>query len=189
MMNRTPWIVVSMVSEADVGSDEKEILDKVLNGHTSAYGEIFARHRARAFTLAYQYLHNSEDAMDVVQDAFIRAYQNLTRFDRAKSFRPWLLAIVRNLSIDLIRKRRRISDDGLPAVIPDKSSRSADEKLLKNEVWAALLRLNNEQREIIFLKDYQGHSYAEIAEILSIPLGTVMSRLHHARRKLIAAVR
>jgi len=169
---------------------EVEILQRVAAGQHSAYGEIFARHRGRAFSLAYQYLHNREDAKDVVQDAFIKAFQNLSKFKFDKKFGPWLLTIVRNLSIDFLRRRKRVTSDVSPDALPDSKSRmSAEGRVLRGEVWTALSRLRPAQREIIFLKDYQGHSYLEIAEILGIPLGTVMSRLHHARKKLIEALR
>lgn len=159
-------------------------------GKKEAYGQIFKIHRDRAFGLAYQYTRNREDAMDVVQDAFIRAYQNLGKFDLTKSFGPWILRIVRNMAIDLLRKRKRRGADDLPEVLPDKSPRqAADEKILRQEVWRALQKLPEPQREIIFLKDYQGHSYAEIAEIMQIPIGTVMSRLHHSRKKLADVVK
>jgi len=169
---------------------EVEILQSVAAGNHSAYGEVFSRHRARAFALAYQYLRNREDAKDIVQDAFIKAFQNLNKFQFDRKFGPWLLTIVRNLSIDFIRRRKKVSSDGLPEVLPDPNSRaSAERMVVRGEIWAALSQISSTQREIIFLKDYQGHSYVEIAEILEIPLGTVMSRLHHARKNLIKALR
>lgn len=180
---------VLKVEKRDRSLEDKEILKRVMDGHTDAYGQIFTRHRGRAYALAYQYLRNHEEAKDVVQDAFIRAYQKLKSFDLSRNFGPWLLTIVRNLSIDYLRKRKRVSEDGLPPVLPDQSGSRADDHLLKWEVWQVLKSLKESQREIIFLKDYQGHSYAEIAEILQIPLGTVMSRLHHARRSLVAGLR
>jgi len=177
-------------SKAIKDMTEVEILQSVAAGNHSAYGEVFSRHRERAFALAYQYLHNREDAKDIVQDAFIKAFQNLNKFQFDRKFGPWLLTIVRNLSIDFIRRRKKVSSDGLPDVLPDPKSRaSAERMVLRGEIWSALSQLNNTQREIIFLKDYQGHSYLEIAEILEIPLGTVMSRLHHARKNLIKALR
>jgi len=169
---------------------EAEILQKVLDGQTYAYGEVFSRHRKQAFALAFQYVRDYEDAKDIVQDAFIKAYQNLSRFDLKRSFAPWLMAIVRNLSIDFLRKRKMISPEELPENLPaGGAGNRAEQSVLKSEVWAVLESLKADQREIIFLKDYQGYSYTEIAEILKIPLGTVMSRLHHARKNLIAALR
>lgn len=161
-------------------------MQQVLSGYSAAYAEIFARHRERAFALAFQYLRDREDAKDVVQDAFIKAYQNLRQFELSRSFGPWLLTIVRNLCIDLMRKRKHESPDGLPEILPDRRGSPADGTVLKQEVWSAMSRLSQQHREILFLRDYQGHSYNEVAEILGIPLGTVMSRLHHARRGLMA---
>lgn len=169
---------------------EAEILQEVLAGQRDAFSELFSRYRGLAFSLAFQYVRNHEDAKDVVQDAFIKVYQNIGKFNVQKRFSPWLLTIVRNLSIDFIRRRKRISDDGLPEVLPDHMARKGPEaRVLGSELWAAMNQLNPNQREIIFLKDYQGHSYLEIAEILDIPLGTVMSRLHHARKRLIGILK
>jgi RNA polymerase sigma-70 factor, ECF subfamily len=182
-LNKVSVPSVDKLREAQDPTTEASILERVLNGHTAAYGEVFSRHREKAFALAFQYLRNREDAKDVVQEAFIKAYRNLRRFDLSRSFGPWLLTIVRNLSIDALRKRKH-SGDELPERLPD-SRRRADDDVLRGEVWTALETLSADHREIVFLRDYQGHSYTEIAEILGIPLGTVMSRLHHARRSLI----
>jgi RNA polymerase sigma-70 factor (ECF subfamily) len=188
-LNKKVDEAVFRTSAAEAEPTEAEIVQKVLAGETAAYGEIFLRHRGRAFALAYQYLRDREEAMDVVQDAFIKAYQNLGKFSVQRRFGPWLLTIVRNLSIDTLRKRKRISPDGLPEVVPDPGSGERTvQKVLKGEVWKALQELSPDQREIIFLKDYQGHSYVEISQIVDIPLGTVMSRLHHARKNLAAAL-
>lgn len=173
----------------NVELSDVELVDQALSGHSGAFGQIFARHRERAFALAIHYLRNYEDAKDVVQDAFIKAYQNLRRFDRQRSFGPWLLTIVRNLSVDRLRRRKHTVDTEFIENFPDSHPDRADSQVLQHEVWAALQSLSVEHREIIVLKDYQGHSYVEIAEILSIPLGTVMSRLHHARRNLMAKLR
>jgi RNA polymerase sigma-70 factor (ECF subfamily) len=185
-LNKPDAKIVSPASDRPMGPTEGELVQQVLDGYPGAYAEIFARHRERAFALAFQYLRDREDAKDVVQDAFIKAYQNLKHFQKGRSFGPWLLTIVRNLCIDLMRKRKHESPDGLPEVLPDRKVSPADGSVLKHEVWAALSQLSPQHREIIFLRDYQGHSYNEIAEILRIPLGTVMSRLHHARRGLMA---
>jgi RNA polymerase sigma-70 factor (ECF subfamily) len=170
--------------------DEAKLVRSVLSGNKDAYGQIFRLYRQKAYGLAYQYTGNKEDALDIVQDAFIRAYLNLRKFDLTKKFGPWLLTIVRNLSIDLLRKRKKRVNQELPAVLADERPGSrADERLLLREIRQALTRLGPDQREIIYLKDYEGHSYAEISEIVQIPLGTVMSRLHHARKKLAELVR
>ncbi|MFQ5738487.1 MAG: RNA polymerase sigma factor [Acidobacteriota bacterium] len=176
-------------SQGKKDRSEVELLREAMAGRKEAYGQIFRIHRERAYGLAYQYTRNKEDALDIVQEAFIRAYTHLSRFDLGRNFGPWLLSIVRNLSIDCLRKRKRRATQELPQVIPDRKRKSADQKLLRQEVRAALFKMARPQREIIFLKDYQGHSYAEIAEIMEIPLGTVMSRLHHARKQLVKVLK
>lgn len=169
---------------------EAELVKEVLAGHSEAFGEIFARHRERAFGLAFQYLRNREEAKDAVQDSFIKAFQNLKTFNIERDFGAWFMTIVRNRAIDLIRRRKKVSPDGLPPVIRDpRAIKKAESGVVRSEIWEALEQLSTEHREIVFLKDYQGHSYREIAEILEIPLGTVMSRLHHARRNLAARLK
>lgn len=168
---------------------EEEVLERVMQGDRAAFGEIFNRHRRRAYAFAYQYLHSVEDAKDVVQEAFIKVLENLHRFDRGREFGPWLLTIVRNQCIDHLRRNRRRPQEELDRPVRDSRTVTADRQLLRHEVWRALQQLSPDHREIIFLKDYQGHTYAEIADILGIPVGTVMSRLHHARRNLAALLR
>lgn len=166
-------------------------MQEAIAGHKESFGQIFRLYRDRAYGLAFQYTRNKEDALDVVQDAFVRAYLNLGKFDLSRGFAPWLLRIVRNLSIDHLRRRRNQPSEDLPEIMPDLKMNKAthpERSVLRHEVVRAMERLAPEQREIIYLKDYEGHSYAEIAEIMSIPLGTVMSRLHHARKKLAEIV-
>lgn len=165
---------------------ESDLIRCAAAGQREAYGQIFKLYRDNAYGLAYQYTQNKEDALDVVQDAFIKAYQNLSRFDLKRAFRPWLMTIVRNQCLDFLRRRKRRRVEDLPLHLPDARALSRTERrVLRHEIRDAMSRLSEAQREIVFLKDYQGHSYAEIAEILDIPLGTVMSRLHHARKRMV----
>lgn len=178
------------MSCSEKNKSEAMLVRDVLSGNTEAYAEIFKMHRQKAYGLAYQYTGNKEDALDVVQESFIKAYVNLKRFDLTRRFGPWLLTIVRNRAIDLLRKRKKTQTQELPVALPDlRSGTKSDRRVLLLEVREALNRLRPEEREIIYLKDYQGHSYLEISEIVEIPLGTVMSRLHHARKKLADLVR
>lgn len=163
---------------------ETEALEKVLAGETEHYAVLFGLYWKRAYGLAFQYLRQKEDSMDLVQDAFVKAFQNLHRFDRARSFGPWLFRIVRNLALDVLRSRREDLHDEMERVAPDRGSQ--EDEVLKGELWHAFLKLDREEREIVFLRDYLGHDYAEIAHILKIPVGTVMSRLHRARKQLAA---
>ncbi len=174
----------SLAGRSEAKLLESTLLRKVLNGQVEVYGRIFERYQDNAFGLALSYMRNREDALDVVQDAFIKAYQNLARFDLNRAFGPWLMSIVRNLCIDLLRKRK-FRNSGFPAdALRDVQSReSAESGLVRREVWTVLSRLGPKHREIILLKDYLGYSYLEIADTVEIPLGTVMSRLHQARKR------
>lgn len=142
----------------------------------------------RIYYAAYSFLHNVDDASDIVQEVFLRAYKNLSSFDTSRSFYPWLYRIARNLCINTVQRASR-KDTALPAeeLIPARTGDPAAELLRKEEIEelrTALERLSDKHREIIKLKDFQDCSYAEIAEILDIPIGTVMSRLYAARSKL-----
>ena len=138
-----------------------------------------------AHALAIQILGNGAEAADDVQDAFITALSRPASYDRRKGpLKPWFLRVVRNRSIDLLRKRRPVeSTDALlhPGIEPEQvlQNQQRDESLHK-----ALVELSSEQRQIIVLRDYLDLSYAEIADVLAVAPGTVMSRLHRARLAL-----
>lgn len=146
--------------------------------------------------LALQLMGNPDDALDVVQDAFVRFLTHLNRFDIKRPVRPWLYQIVRNRAVDLHRRhkvRRHASldqgdDEDKPRIDPVDPTidieGDASRAEMRRQLWRALGELTENQREILVLRDYQDLSYQEIAESLEIPLGTVMSRLHGARRRL-----
>jgi len=138
-----------------------------------------------AHALAIQILGNSHDAADAVQDAFATVLARPGAYDRKKgAFKPWFLRVVRNRAIDLLRRRRPVEPvDALvdPGVAPQQSM----ENLQRDEgLQRALKELTAGQREIILLRDYLDLSYAEIADVLDVAAGTVMSRLHRARMAL-----
>lgn len=162
---------------------ENRLLKEVLAGRNEAYGPIFDRYRDQALGLALTYTRNREDARDVVQEAFIKAFQNLERFDRARRFGPWLLSIVRNLSIDLLRRRKFDGPELVQETLSDGGSlRDGERRLIRREIQEVMGRLKHPHRRIILLRELLGFSYAEISQELGIPIGTVMSRLHQARR-------
>ena len=139
-----------------------------------------------AHALAIQILGNSDDAADAVHDAFATVLARPSAYDSGRGeLRPWFLRVVRNRCIDLLRKRRPagVSVDQLasPGAAPDRAleSRQAGEQLQR-----ALAGIRPEQRQIVVLRDYLDLSYAEIAMVLDIAPGTVMSRLHRARLAL-----
>jgi RNA polymerase sigma-70 factor (ECF subfamily) len=139
-----------------------------------------------AHALALQILGNTDDATDAVQDAFVKVLAKPEAYDEtAGPLAPWFLRVVRNRCIDLIRRRRpedaERPEPRDPGPGPEDSLEGAQrDQLLKH----ALARLSDEQRQIIVLRDYMDLSYAEIADVLEIAAGTVMSRLHRARMAL-----
>lgn len=187
--------------EATVHSDPDSITDGELvlrarSGDRHAQALLSQRHRKAMYFLALQLMGNPDDAMDVVQDALVRFLTNLHRFDPKRPVRPWLYRIVRNRVVDLMRRRKvrrhdsidATNEDGQPfmeLLDPDVDlERDAGRSQLKARLWQALNLLTETQREILVLRDYQDLSYSEIAKNLGIPMGTVMSRLHGARKRL-----
>lgn len=178
---------------------ETELVMKARQGDLAARDELVHRHRRQVYFLALQLLGNADDALDVTQDALLRFFTHLHRFDAQRPVRPWLFRIVRNLALDLFRRRKVRQSESLDATFGDEEGENVrldpadpdvdlDRDLLQSQLrrrlFAALAKLTPTQREIVVLRDYQDLSYQEIAEMLDIPLGTVMSRLHGARQRL-----
>jgi RNA polymerase sigma-70 factor (ECF subfamily) len=120
--------------------------------------------------------------MDISQMAFIKAYKNLKRFDLERPFFPWFYRILRNLSLDHIKRARRINE--IPLEDVQILSDEREDRDLKEALLKAIDELPVEQREIIMLRYFEGLSYKEIAETVGKPIGTVMSSLHYSKRKL-----
>ena len=174
---------------------EKEILEAVLAGQKERFEAIVIQYQGRAVTVAMGLVRNHNDAMDLCQDAFLRAYRALHSFDTSLPFFPWFYRILRNLCLSHLKRRRRTlsltvrnrddeeNDIDIPSGAPDPA-----DLLEKNEdierCYASFGYLSFRDREILTLRHFQDLSYAEIAHSLDIPIGTVMSRLFYARKKL-----
>lgn len=183
------------LSKAAAAPAEGDLVLRARRGDAEAQEELARRHRRAAFLLALQLLGNHDDAMDVAQDAMLRFFAKIHRFDPKRPVRPWLYRIVRNRVYDLHRRRKLRRHDSLDYVdeegrrfeVADLEvdlERDASRAQLRRHLWLALGELSERQREIMVLRDYQDLSYAEIAQALGIPIGTVMSRLHAARKRL-----
>ncbi len=162
-------------------------------GRPEAREALARRHRDAAYLLALQLLGNREDALDVAQDALLKFFGTLSRLDPRRAVRPWLLAIVRNQARDFFRRqkirRTEAFDDPAAGLREPRDPGAGPEddlvrRRLARRVWNAIARLDPEKREILVLRDFHDLSYAELANALEIPQGTVMSRLHAARRQL-----
>ena len=179
-----------------VHTDEEQLLAGAREGDRQAWQTLFECHREVAYRVAWRAIGNSEDALDAVQEGFIRAYRNLGSFAGASSFRTWLLRIVYRQAIDLRRKgssRRILSIDqgeqSIAAALPDpRTDTDPAEPLARAELGVelagALEQLPADQRQAFVLHADGQMTYAEIAETQGIPIGTVMSRIYYARRKL-----
>lgn len=188
--------------ESDIG-----LVQRAQQGDSRAFEALFIRYRGRAYAVAIGILKNPEDAMDVVQEAFIKVHRHLPRFEGASSFYTWLYRIVVNLGIDNLRRRRRAPsvsfDDhmqkypesiaesahaGAGPSSPEPPSARTEQAELRTKLEAALAELPPHHRAVIVLREIEGMSYEQIAQTLDVPRGTVMSRLFHARRKLQTAL-
>jgi len=183
------------------GISDEEAIRGVLAGNRDAFAVLVERYQGRAFRLAQRVLRNEESARDAVQDAFLKAYSALSRFQGRSSFYTWLYRLVMNQCLDM--KRRDRSDrqvgweedgsgegsaDSLPPPEVDgvrfAPAASMMRKQLRERIAEAIERLPEGPRETLILREVEGLSYAEIAESQNVPKGTVMSRLHYARKQL-----
>lgn len=170
-------------------------MEAAQRGERAAYGLVVRTYMRRAYYAALRLVGNHEDAEDVSQEAFARAYRHLGEFDLRRPFYPWFYRILRNLCINHLRKRSRggfqVSIEGndekppmpIPCTDPD-ASVLAEQNETVARLWQELGCLSPEHREILLLREMEDLSYREIAEDLGIPIGTVMSRLHAARGEL-----
>lgn len=166
---------------------ERQAIVACQGGSRDAFGVIVTTYRRRAFISALALVRHREDALDISQEAFVKAFRAIRRFDPERPFFPWFYRILRNLCFDWIRKRRRRPKTGIEGEFAD--PRSGPEALAKRDetrqrIWEAVQRLGEKDREILHLRHFQHLSYREIAAALTIPQGTVMSRLFSARKRL-----
>lgn len=173
--------------------DEAELIERARKGDSEAFGVLVERYQRRVANVALAVVHNQDDAIELAQEAFVRAYENLSKFESRSSFSTWLYRIAANLAIDFWRREGRHvvlrGEDAenemrrMPSDTGD-SFKTASRKELSARLTAALEELTPEHRTVILLREVEGLSYDEISDALQCPRGTVMSRLHYARNKL-----
>lgn len=182
-----------------VDSDDSALVARCRAGDLTAFEPLVEKYRQRVWRLAFQVLRDREEAWDVAQEAFVRAYQALGTFRGDSAFYTWLFRIAMNVSQDRVRQRaargrafgtERVPEEDWDRTLvddpggPDAPDTSAQRAQKRERIIAALAKLPENYRAIITLSDLEGLSYREIAEVLRIPMGTVMSRLHNARKRL-----
>jgi len=178
-----------------VNLDDRRLIRETLSGQTAAFGELVCRHQDRLFNAVLRVVGRHDDAADVVQDAFINAYLSLRTFQGDSEFFTWLYRIAINAAISWRRKQRAtLSLDaeirGVSLAEPTDDSRNTrpgeamERREEEAQLEAAMVRLSDDHRQVLILKDIEGLKYEVIAEILEVPVGTVRSRLHRARIEL-----
>ena len=176
-----------------MNAEESQLIALARQGQTEAFGELVRRYQDRLYNVVYGYLNDAEEAQDVVQEAFLSAFQSVDGFKGGSRFFTWLYRIAINHAIDLKRKRRALvrreviaADDLQPEDVSVDSR--PDAPVERNEeahrVRRALARLSPEHRLVLVLKEMDGLRYEEIAAVINVPIGTVRSRLHRARLEL-----
>ena len=180
---------------------DRELVREAQRGSHAAFEELVRRHSERAFRAAYRVVRDEELARDVVQEALIKAYLGLRRFESRSAFYTWLYRIVVNLALD----RRRRDRGGASVAWEDEVARETDVRAYVPEpedpelatrrsqvlriVADGIQQLPEGQRQVLLLREVDGLSYDEIAATMRISKGTVMSRLHYARRKMMVFLR
>jgi len=185
-----------------VKTDDAALIERCRTGDIAAFEPLVEKYRQRVWRLAYNVLRDREEAWDVAQEAFVRAWQALPNFRGQSAFYTWLFRIVMNVASDRARARaargrafgtERIPEEDWDRVLvdqpadarPDAAAAGAEQRA---RIERALATLSADHRRIVVLSDIEGLSYKEIADVLEIPMGTVMSRLHNARKRLKGAL-
>jgi len=172
-------------------NDDCRLMAEILAGKKSAMKMLVERYKKRAYFLALGMVGSSDEAYDISQEAFIKVFKAAGSFDRNQRFFPWFYSIIINLCKDSLHRRekhesREVNIDDNTFLLVD--ARNPETILIKEEEAAcvrnAIMKLDPDDREIIMLKHFRDISYEEIAVLLKIPKGTVMSRLYYARKKL-----
>jgi RNA polymerase sigma-70 factor (ECF subfamily) len=191
-------------ADEPAGPPDLELVARAQTGDTRAFNELVTRYRSRAFSMTYNMVRNEQDAWDLAQDGFLKAWKSIGRFRGQSSFYTWLYRILMNVSIDWLRKKQIEGgtefDDtiGLRNIEPGAVTTPRGEmqpaaKLADGEIRAridaAIARLSVEHRTVIIMREIDGLEYSEIAEQVGCSIGTVMSRLFYARKKLQTMLR
>lgn len=186
------------ISVQDAGGDGV-LVAKVRAGDRDAFGELVQKYMRRAYFAALGLVANHDDALDLSQEAFARAFRARGKLDPSRPFYPWLYQIIRRLCFNFLRdkktRRARLAEAGpwlaeqagarAAQSAPDRETERAD---LRVRIETAIQALPPHEREVIVMREFEGLKYREIADLLGIPIGTVMSRLYTARRALAVII-
>jgi RNA polymerase sigma-70 factor (ECF subfamily) len=194
----------SIPQEVKAGeTEDDELVRRCQKGDKNAFRQLFVRYHRRAYGLALGVVHNPDAALDVVQEAFLKAHKHIDSFEGSSSFYTWLYRIVMNVAIDHLRKQQRSptmdfdetmagADDEavagdepiLPRLLNANPARELQRKEIREKIQIALGRLSENHRAVLVLRELDGLSYEEMAKIMKCSKGTIMSRLFHARKNM-----
>ena len=165
---------------------ELALIRRAQEGNRGAFGELVRCHQEGVINVVYRMCGDANVAQDAAQEAFIRAWTHLPSYEPRSPFRNWIYRIATNAGLDILRRQRETVDvDALPLHDTKAGPEAQVESRERGEmVKAAVLALPDASRATLVLREYEGLSYQEIADVLDIPIGTVMSRLNYARRRL-----
>jgi RNA polymerase sigma-70 factor (ECF subfamily) len=176
--------------------EDAELVARTLKNDTGAFGELYERYRERVYGIAFRFARNKADALDLCQEVFVKAYESLAAFKGEARFSTWVTRIAANTCVDFCRHaevRRAVEFDeeattrDLRSPV-DRSNQRPTEGLEREEmrvaIDAAVAQLSPDHREVFILHAVKGMTYEEIAKVVGCPIGTVMSRLHYARKRL-----
>ena len=187
-----------MTNESQYTSTEdKDLVRQAQKGDMLAFEELVARHRDKIYARAYSMMRNEEEAVDLSQEAWVKAWQRLAQFQGDSSFATWLTRIVINLCLDQIRRQKRHRAESIEAM--DDESGGVERQMepiitnpterlergeLRKRIDEAMSKLSNEHRTVLVLHEFEEMEYKEIAKVMGCSIGTIMSRLFYARRRL-----
>ena len=188
--------VVELPQEVSVKASQRfedlELARRSQAGDTEAFGELVTKYRAKIFTMVYRMVCNENDPWDLAQEGFLKAWRSIQQFQGRSSFYTWLYSLTVNLTIDSLRRKgRRVEvelDDAIPSSLPSPRA-NYHRNEIRQHINAALAQLSPEHRAVIVLKEIEDLQYQEIAKILNLSIGTVMSRLFYGRKQLQSILR
>jgi RNA polymerase sigma-70 factor (ECF subfamily) len=186
-----------MSEKAHSATDDEPLVRAAQRGDMAAFEELVARHRDKIFARAYSMMRNEEDAIDLSQEAWVKAWQRLKQFQRESSFSTWMTRIVINLCLDQLRRQKRQRAESIEAM--DEESGGVERQMpvvtvnpterleraeLRARIDRALSQLSEAHRTVLVLHEFEQMEYKLIAKTMGCSIGTVMSRLFYARRKM-----
>jgi RNA polymerase sigma-70 factor, ECF subfamily len=188
-----------MTSQNNSTATDEALVKAAQKGDMAAFEELVARHRDKIYARAFSMLRNEEDAIDLSQEAWVKGWQRLNQFQGEASFATWMTRIVINLCLDQLRKQKRVKSESIdemneetggverqmPVLNPNPTE-GLERMELRQRIDKALAQLSYEHRTVLILHEFEELEYKSIAKKMGCSIGTVMSRLFYARRKLAA---